>query len=609
MNRTLVFIRGLPVGRICNPAAQLFGRITNPAYVQRLALSVLVAVATCAALGCPNTQQTNPSATVPSTAQATDDSQQKQQPAPTVKDNGDKKVDAAAVDEPHSQQPTQTPAATNDKPPEQPAVVSPTPPNENNKPATSDTAAPPEKFREPLFTGWPKPLLALFITGRQNGYIEPCGCTGLANQKGGLSRRHTLQKQLIEQGWPLVAIDVGNQVHRFGRQPEIKFQITVEGLKTMGYRAVALGPDDLRLSVGELVAATTGSDEMPSPFVCANAAVLDPDLTPRHHVITAGGKKIGVTAVLGEDERKKITSDEIILKSAADGLSDVWPKLEAQQCDLYVLLAHASIDESKELAKKFPHFDVVVTAGGAGEPTLAPEPIEGCKSVLVQVGTKGMYVGVLGVFDDANQRLRYQRVPLDDRFADSADMLALLASYQDQLKEIGLDGLGLRPIPHPSGRTFVGSETCGECHTKAMAVWEKTPHAHATDSIAHPTERSEIQRHFDPECLSCHVTGWNAQKYFPYTSGYLGLSQTPKMRHNGCENCHGPGSAHVAAETGDVDASAAELKKLRESMRLTLEQAKTNTCMECHDLDNSPDFHKPGAWEKYWDKVKHYGKD
>src|SRR5436309_3560352 len=38
---------------------------------------------------------------------------------------------------------------------------------------------------------WPKPVVALVITGQQMGYIEPCGCTGLENQKGGLARRQT----------------------------------------------------------------------------------------------------------------------------------------------------------------------------------------------------------------------------------------------------------------------------------------------------------------------------------------------------------------------------------------------------------------------------------
>src|SRR5215211_5745356 len=83
-----------------------------------------------------------------------------------------------------------------------------------------------------LFAGWPKPAVALLITGQQLGYIEPCGCTGLENQKGGLARRHTFIKQLVEdRGWPVVPLDVGSQVKRFGKQQEVKFAFTVQGLR------------------------------------------------------------------------------------------------------------------------------------------------------------------------------------------------------------------------------------------------------------------------------------------------------------------------------------------------------------------------------------------
>jgi hypothetical protein len=265
------------------------------------------------------------------------------------------------------------------------------------------------------------------------------------------------------------------------------------------------------------------------------------------------------------------------------------------------------LEESAALAKAVPNFDVVVTGGGQGEPTYQPEKIAGTKSVMVQVGTKGMYAGVIGFFTTGDKKLRYQRVPLDDRFADSPDMLELLAAYQEQLKEAGLESLGLRPVPHQQG-DFVGSQACADCHTKAFAVWEKTPHAKATDSLVHPGERTEIQRHFDPECLSCHVTGWNPQKFTPYKTGYESLEKSKAMHGSGCENCHGPGAAHAAAEAGEVKTTAAQLAKLRAQMRLPLAEAERK-CMECHDVDNSPDFHVKGAFEKYWEKVKHAGKD
>ncbi len=462
--------------------------------------------------------------------------------------------------------------------------------------------------REPLFEGWPEPKLVLFITGRQNGYIEPCGCTGLANQKGGLARRHTFYQQLVKRGWNVVPLDVGSQVRRFGRQPEIKFQFTAAGLASMKYQGVTLGPDDLRLSGLELYSLFVNLNrDARNPFVGSNVTVLDPQVMPTYRVLTVGEKRVGITSVLGDEEQRRVNNGDVTMLAAEEGLRKAWDRLKEEKCDFNVLLVHADLDATKRLAQAFPNFDVVVTAGGADEPAFRPEKIPDSKALLVQVGAKGMYVGVLGVFDDAKEPYRFQRVPLDARFEDSREMLDLLAAYQRQLEQAGLERLGLKPIPHPSGREFVGSEKCGECHTTAYGIWKKTPHAHATTSIAEPTERSEIPRHYDPECLSCHVTGWNPQKYFPYASGYLSLDKTPLMVGNGCENCHGPGSAHVAAEEGEAEATDEEIAALQAEMRLPFDQAEHH-CMECHDLDNSPDFHAAGAFEKYWKQIEHKGK-
>ena len=144
-------------------------------------------------------------------------------------------------------------------------------------------------------------------------------------------------------------------------------------------------------------------------------------------------------------------------------------------------------------------------------------------------------------------------------------------------------------------------------------MFEATPHAHATETLVH----LDPPRHFDPECLSCHVTGWNPQEYFPYTSGYFGTETTPHLRGNGCENCHGPGGAHAAAESGEEDVSDDMLEQLRDAMRLKIVEGEGNKhgqpmpeggvadgCIKCHDTDNSPDF----DFQEYWPQVEHVGK-
>ena len=476
--------------------------------------------------------------------------------------------------------------------------------------ATESTAKGPLKWLD-----WTDPQLVLFVTGRQHGYFEPCGCAGLDNQLGGLARRHGALAELRRVGWNVVPLDMGNQIRRFGRQAEIKFQRTVDdALKPMGYEAIAFGPDDLRLSAGELLASVAGIGDAPSRFVCANASVFELNLAFR--VIEVGGRKVGVTSVVGAQYQRQINNDDVSLTPPDEALRAVLPKLRSGQCDLLVLLSHSTIDESKRLARQFPDFDVVVTTGGAGEPTNAPIEVAGTDAVFIQTGTKGMYAGLIGLFDSAEKPIRYRRIELDERFKDSPDMLDLLASYQEQLQTLGFDGLGIKPIPHRSGQKFVGSDACADCHEKADKIWRRSKHGHALDTLVKPPERGNIPRYFDPECIACHVTGWDEKNYLPYVSGYLNREKTPEMEHVGCESCHGPGSTHVAVELGDVEASDDQIDQLREQMKLPLAKAPGQTqsraelrCMECHDMDNSPAFQEEGAFDRYWRKVKHEGKD
>jgi hypothetical protein len=277
-------------------------------------------------------------------------------------------------------------------------------------------------------------------------------------------------------------------------------------------------------------------------------------------------------------------------------------------------VAHATTEESIELGRKFPQFKVVITTGGAGEPTIQPDVIQGTDSQLVEVGTKGMFAGVVALFDDADKPLRYQRIPLDSRFPDSKEMLQVLADYQDQLKEAGFDGLGIRPQPLPGGGTFIGSDACEDCHEDEYNIWKKglgeneARHAHAYATLQNPPKRSKIPRNFDPECVSCHVIGWNPQKYYPYNSGYWSLEKTPKLINVGCEDCHGPGAEHTAAENGDVELEEDEIQALRKQQVLELKDAEKK-CLECHDLDNSPAFQEEGAFDRYWAKIKHGGEE
>jgi hypothetical protein len=146
-----------------------------------------------------------------------------------------------------------------------------------------------------------------------------------------------------------------------------------------------------------------------------------------------------------------------------------------------------------------------------------------------------------------------------------------------------------------------------DCHETSYYIWKKTGHAKAFDTLV----KLDPPRQFDPECVSCHVIGWHPTKYFPYEGGYesfdgdeaKGLAKTPHLIDVGCESCHGPGGAHVAAEMGSDEALQ---RKLQKAVVVTKEEVQDHAsdkyCRSCHDLDNSPEF----DFETYWPKVEHY---
>ena len=75
-----------------------------------------------------------------------------------------------------------------------------------------------------------------------------------------------------------------------------------------------------------------------------------------------------------------------------------------KRANYLVLLAHTTRKEAIELAKKYPDFDLVVCSDGGAEPPAQPEEIRKGGTKLIEVGEKGMYAVVLGMFDDPSSR-------------------------------------------------------------------------------------------------------------------------------------------------------------------------------------------------------------
>ena len=140
--------------------------------------------------------------------------------------------------------------------------------DDSSEPQANDAA-------EKLVEGWNKPAISLFVTGRLHGYIEPCGCTGLTNQKGGLLRRHTCLKKLREKGYDPALIDTGNMIRRFGQQASLKMKTAYRSIAgIMNYDAIGMGIDDMKAGGVDMLLAIEEVEREQTPFTSANLSLL-----------------------------------------------------------------------------------------------------------------------------------------------------------------------------------------------------------------------------------------------------------------------------------------------------------------------------------------------
>ncbi|MGE5194972.1 MAG: multiheme c-type cytochrome [Deltaproteobacteria bacterium] len=492
-------------------------------------------------------------------------------------------------------------------------------------------AAPADK---PLFDGWEKPAVAIVFSGEQHGYIEPCGCS--VNQLGGLSRRADLIEQMRDKDWTVTALDVGGLVNNPSRQQgKFKCDMVLKCLTDMRYAAVAMGTEELQLSFDFI--SFHKPDEL--PFLAANIVLFDdPNFTggplPRK-VIAVGGLKIGVTAVFGPELEDTVRPGgqgagdfEFKVLDPVESLRKQVAALETEKPDLLVLLSHCRKKETEKIAAEFPQFDIVVTAGGIEDPDPRPTFL-GKKTLLVAPGQKGKHVPVVGYFPAAGkerERLKYEVVDLDEkRFRNPPNILEHMRYYQVELLQKcnlvateppiddprNVDPLTGLPVDAEKN-PFVGAKVCGECHKSAYEVWLTTRHAQATEDLKTGGPRGTkewVNRMFDPECIACHVTGWDPKRVVRYKTGYEDEKTTPQLTGQSCENCHGPGGRHTELERAWAKdhQTTDEVTAWRKFHRLNKKTA-FDLCVKCHDGDNDPHFGSD-SFDKYWDEIAHPGKD
>ncbi len=178
-------------------------------------------------------------------------------------------------------------------------------------------------------------------------------------------------------------------------------------------------------------------------IVCANVRP-DEGLGLQEKVVPslrteAGPVTIGVTAVLDLDALEKLNDPDkgFMLSSKAPNevLPDVLKDLESDT-QVQILMVQGSPESARRLAQAYPGFDVVVATSEFVDPPKDAETLNDGKTMLITVGKKGQYAGVLGLFNDPDPRFRYHRIELNQNFNNKTEPIRTMidTDFQDELR-------------------------------------------------------------------------------------------------------------------------------------------------------------------------------
>jgi hypothetical protein len=469
---------------------------------------------------------------------------------------------------------------------------------------------------------WPKPDVAIVFSGQQYGYVQPCGCS--EPQKGGLARRYNFMNGLRQRDWPVIAADLGDIAQATGPQAIRKYKYSIQALKRLGYTAVGIGENEINLPLIDALAETALQDPSPRVVVAnlKNKAQQFPNMVESCEVSDAKvGLSVGFVGAVGSTVAGQVQQG---IGVDFDNVQQVLPaalkELEDKKAEFLVLLYQGTEKEARSIATKFPQFNIILWGNKQEpeEPSARPDQVG--NTLLVSVGHKGRYVGLVGVYRTGKEgqpfQLRYELIEIGPSFETPEGqekdnpIHALLQKYAEEVRDKNDLAKYPHDARHPVQVTFpkaeyVGSEACQDCHPHAYKIWLAHPHSRAYQTLENRAKRPSL-RQYDGECIQCHVTGWSPGTIdtgpgFGYRTGFTNEKDTPHLKGVGCESCHGPASLHVQNKKNVKFREALNPLKAKPGQDPKVAANRIDAmCQKCHDQDNSVHF----DFDEYWTKKK-----
>jgi len=468
--------------------------------------------------------------------------------------------------------------------------------------------------------------LVVVASAEIHGALEPCGCT--SDPLGDVSRLATLLRTSRAQE-PTLFVDSGNSFFPEGALPargrpsaEARAQTLAKIMGRLGVAGLGLGDTDFALGVPR---------DLPKRLA---SNLTDPALTEPPKIIDTQGIKVGLLGVVDAEIARAagLAVEEALPAAKRDATI-----LRNKGAELIILLAPVDRALARKLARE-ADVDFVILGRQVGKGNARPEKMgqayvltpqdelqrvvrlevvlrrggeTGKKRELISAGSseeaalrktevardlsrldaalaEWAQKGVQGDFVAAKKREReallveqsslnqpwrapaegdyfqFALVPLRRSIPQDGSIRSEMKALDRKVAALNLKAAEPPPKAEPGRAFFVGDRACVSCHKAAVTFWKKTVHAQAWKTLV------DVGKQADEKCVGCHVTGFGQV-------GGSSLGFTRHLENVQCENCHGPGSNHVAGEGNE------EPLAIRRD-------APESTCTTCHTEQHSDTF-------------------
>ncbi len=421
-------------------------------------------------------------------------------------------------------------------------------------------------YRPPTDAGRETAELLIIYTGNTLGELKPCGCDKEEDQ-GGIERRMSYLKDTRQRNERIFLVSTGDNFKEPTRQGKLKALYFMESLTRMDYDAVMLGEHDLVYGNEFL------RERRDIPWISGNLQLKDLPLPKFVIKQFENGLKAAVIAVGDPDLFYIQGHTEFKISDPKETVPALIKELrQTENPDLVILLSHMPKERGLELLG-LDGVDIVINGHiETDTDVIDMNPVERNGKMFVQPGPRGQKMGELKVRlgPDRNKTYVQKMVRLDSSVKIDDEMVKLYEAYNEEVEELFLASLKQRR-GKSKNRVFATEQKCLACHPGKHKVWSQTRHGHAYATLR------KVNKAFDPECLGCHVTGFNQP------GGFISELDTPELENVQCEVCHGPGLQHARSPGPGFGGNAGEV------------------CKQCHVKNHSPRF----DYSTYWPKIKH----